>query len=177
MKLTELEHLGDALLELSLVGNTRGVDIVDTGANVAGVLLVNEDLEELGIGLGVLDGEDIGIQSSNGMEKVLELRVAEVRVDLRGVLNTSSGELEAVDSPLEVGVTFRALAERETLTEGRLIDLDDEDAVGLKVNNLVAEGESELLALDGLVDIVTGERPPKAGDRTSKHALHGLLGD
>jgi hypothetical protein len=111
------------------------------------------------------------------VEEVLELRVAEVGVDLSRVLNASSGKLEAVDSPLEVGVTLRALPERETLTEGRLIDLDDEDAVGLEVNNLVAEGESELLALYGLVDIITGERPPKAGDGTGEHALHGLLGD
>lgn len=49
------------------------------------------------------------------MEKVLELGVAEVRVDLGGVLNTSSGELEAVDGPLKVGIALSSLAERETL--------------------------------------------------------------
>jgi hypothetical protein len=172
-----LKHLLDTLLELSLGGDTRAVDVIDTGANVTRVRLVNKDLEELGIGLGVLNGENVGIQRSDGMEEVLELRVAEVGVNLSGVLNTSSGELEAVDSPLEVGVTLRALAERKTLTKSRLVDLNDKDAVLLKVNNLVAEGQSELLALDGLVDVVTGERPPEAGDGTSKHTLHGLLGD
>jgi hypothetical protein len=112
-----LEHLLDALLELGLRGNTRAVDVVDTRADVAGVSLVNEDLEELGVRLGVLDGEDIGIQGGDGVEEVLELGVAEVRVDLSRVLNTGGGQLEAVDGPLEVGVTLRALAERETLLE------------------------------------------------------------
>jgi len=42
------------------------VDVVDTRADVAGVGLVNEDLEELGVRLGVLNGENIGIQSGNG---------------------------------------------------------------------------------------------------------------
>jgi hypothetical protein len=134
MTLTILEHLLDALLELGLRGNTRAVDVVDTRADVAGVSLVNEDLEELGVRLGVLDGEDIGIQGGDGwrqsqslwltrgnnqhtVEEVLELGVAEVRVDLSRVLNTGGGQLEAVDGPLEVGVTLRALAERETLLE------------------------------------------------------------
>lgn len=173
----ELEHLLNALLELLLGGNTGGVDVVDTGADVAGVGLVNEDLEELGIRLGVLNGEDIGIEGSDGVEEVLELGVAEVRVDLGRVLNTGGGELEAVDGPLEVGVTLRALAEGKTLTEGRLIDLDDVDAVGLEIDDLITEGQSKLLALDGLVDVDTGERPPQAGDGASKHALHGLLRD
>jgi hypothetical protein len=64
-----------------------------------------------------------------------------------------------------------------TYTKGRLIDLDDEDAVLLKVDDLVTEGQSELLALDGLVDVVTREGPPQAGDRASKHAFHRLLGN
>ena len=129
------------------------------------------------------------------MEEVLELRVAEVGVNLGRVLNSGGGQLEAVDSPLEVGVTLRALPERETLlinlsasmltilngqggtyTKSRLIDLDDEDAVLLEIDDLVTEGQSELLALDGLVNVDTGERPPQAGDGASKHALHGLLG-
>jgi len=75
------------------------VDVVDTGANVAGVGLVLEDLEELGVALAVLDGEDISIERGNGVEEVLELGVAEVGVDLGRVLDTSAGELEGVDSP------------------------------------------------------------------------------
>lgn len=153
------------------------MDVVDTRSDVAGILRVDKDTEELGIGLAVLNGEDIGIKSSDGVEEVLEFRVTEVRVDLSGILDTSGGEAESLDSPLEVGVTLLTGAEGKTLTESGLIDLDDIDAGLLKVDDLVTEGKSKLLSLDGLVDIVTGERPSKASDGTSEHTLHGLLGD
>ena len=153
------------------------MDVVNTRANVARVGLVDEDLEELGIRLAVLDGQDIGIESGDGVEEVLELRVTEVGVDLSAIGDTSGGQLEGVNSPLEVGNTGITSAEGKTLTESRLVDLNHSNASGLKVNNLVAESESELLSLDGLVDIVTGERPPQASDGTSEHALHGLGGD
>ena len=97
--LQPLEHLADAVLHLLLSRDTRGVDVVDTGTNVAGVLLVLEDLEQLGVALGVLNGQDIGVESSDGVEEVLEFRVAEVRVDLGGVLDTSSGKLEGINGP------------------------------------------------------------------------------
>ena len=175
--LEELEHLLNADLDLLLGRNTGRVDVVDTGSDVARVGLILEDAEELGIGLGVLDGKDIGIEGGDGVEEVLELRVTEVRVDLSVVVDTGGGETERLDGPVEVGNTLGAGAERETLTESGLIDLDDLDTGGLEVNNLVAEGKGELLSLDGLVDIVTRERPTETGDRTSKHALHGAAGE
>lgn len=172
-----LEHLLDAVLDLLLAWDTGRVDIIDTWADVAGVGGVDEDLEELGIGLGVLDGEDIGIEGSDGVEEVLELGVTEVRVDLGGVLNTGDGQAERLDGPVEVGNALLAGAEGETLTESGLVNLDDEHTSVLEVNNLVTEGKSKLLSLDGLVNIVTGERPSEAGDWASQHSLHWLLGD
>ena len=139
--------------------------------------LVNKDLEQLGIRLAVLDGENVGIKGGDGVEEVLELGVAEVGVDLCAVLDAGGGKLEAVDSPAEVLLTLRAGTERKTLTESRLVNLDDVDAGSLEVDNLVAEGESELLSLDGLMDVVTREGPAQAGDRASKHTLHRLLAD
>lgn len=153
------------------------MDVVDTWANVTWVSLVNEDLQELSIRLGVLNGENVGIKSSDGMEEVLELGVAEVGVDLGGVLNTRDRQAERLDSPVEVSLTLLAGAEWETLTESWLIDLDDEDTSSLEVNNLIAESESKLLSLDGLVNIVTWEGPSQAGDWASQHSLHWLLGD
>lgn len=176
VRLEVSKHLLDAVLDLVLGGNTRGVDVVDTGADVARVGLVDEDLEELGVALAVLNRQDIGIKSSDGVEEVLELRVAEVGVDLSRVANTSGRELERVDGPREVSLTLLAGAERKTLTKSRLVDLDDVDASRLEVDNLVTEGKSKLLSLDGLVDVVTGERPPQAGDGASEHTLHGLGG-
>lgn len=90
---------------------------------MARVGLVNEDLEELGVGLGVLNGQDISVQSADGVEEVLELGVAEVGVDLGGILNTGGRELEAVDSPLQVGIALLARAEGQTFTEGGFVDL------------------------------------------------------
>jgi hypothetical protein len=177
LRLEVSKLLLDAVLDLLLAGDTRGVDVVDTRADVAGVGLVDEDLEELGIGLAVLDGQDVGIEGGNGVEEVLELGVAEVRVDLGRVLDTSSAETESLDGPVEVGSALLAGTEGKTLTEGRLVDLDDVDASRLEVDDLVAEGKSKLLSLDGLVNVVTGERPPQAGDGASEHTLHGLGGD
>ncbi|KAK1242143.1 hypothetical protein MKX07_000129 [Trichoderma sp. CBMAI-0711] len=177
LRLEVLEHLLDAVLDLLLAGNTGRVDVVDTRSDVAGVGRVDEDAQQLGIGLAVLNGQNVGIEGSDGVEEVLELRVAEVGVDLSGVLDAGGGQAESVDSPLEVGITLLARAERETLTESRLIDLDDVDAGGLEVDDLVTQSQSELLGLDGLVDVVTGERPSQAGDGSSQHTLHGLAGD
>lgn len=177
LRLEVLEHLLDAVLDLLLAGNTRRVDVIDTRSDVARVSRVNEDAQQLGIRLAVLDRQNIGIKGSNGVEEVLELRVAEVRVDLSGVLDTSGGQAESLHSPLEVGITLLARAERETLTESRLIDLDDVNAGRLKVDNLVTESQSKLLSLDRLVNIITRERPSQASDGSSQHTLHGLAGD
>lgn len=177
LRLEELKHLLDAVTDLLLAGDTGRVDVVDTRSDVSGVGRVNEDAEELSVRLAVLNGQDIGIEGGDGVEEVLELRVAEVRVDLSGILNASGGQLEGVDSPLEVGITLLARAERETLTESRLIDLDDVDAGLLEINDLVTESQSKLLSLDGLVNIITRERPSQAGDGSSQHTLHGLAGD
>lgn len=49
------------------------MDVVDTGADVARVGLIDEDLEELGIRLGVLDRENIGIQGGNGWAELVFL--------------------------------------------------------------------------------------------------------
>lgn len=157
-----LEHLLDTVLDLLLRGDTRRVDVVDTRADVTGVGLIDENLEKLGIRLAVLDGKDVGIQSSNGVEEVLELRVAEVGVDLSAIVHTSSGQAEGLDSPLKVLLTLGAGAKRETLTESRLIDLNDLNAGGFKVNNLVTQRKSQLLSLDGLVNVVAGETPAQA---------------
>ena len=172
-----LQHLFDTVLDLLLAGNTGRVDIVDTRADVTGVGLIDEDLEKLGVRLAVLDGQNISIQSGDGVEKVLELRVTEVRVDLSAVGDTGGGQTEGGNGPLEVSFALLASTERKTLTESRLVDLDDLDTGGLEVNNLVAQSQSKLLSLHGLVDIVTREGPAETSDGSSKHTLHGLGGN
>lgn len=99
-----------------------------------------------------------------------------MRVSLSLVLDTGGSETERVDSPGKVLVPF-GLPQRETLSDRRLVDLDSEDTSLLEVDNLITKSESELLALDLLGDIGTGERPIENGDGTGKHTLHGSLGE
>jgi len=127
LRLEILQHLLDSVLNLLLAWDTRRVDVIDTGANVAGVSLIDEDLEELGIRLAVLNGENISIKSGNGVEEVLELRVTEVRMDLSGILNTGDREAERLDSPVKICLTLLSGSERKSLTKSRLIDLNNED--------------------------------------------------
>jgi len=60
--------------------------------------------------------------------------------------NASGGELEGVDSPLEVAVPVRA-PKRQSFTNSRFVDLDGADPSFLEIDNLITEGESELLGL------------------------------
>jgi hypothetical protein len=85
--------------------------------------------------------------------------------------------MEGLNSPVKVSLTFLTGAERKTLTKSWLVRLNDVNTGGLKVNNLITESQSKLLSLDGLVNIVTRERPSETGDWSSQHTLHWLLGD
>ena len=72
---------------------------------------------------------------------------------------------------------IRAKENTYTLTESRLVNLDSLDATLLEIDDLVTESESELLALNLTRDIGTREGPVEDGDGSSKHTLHGLLGN
>jgi len=98
-------------------------------------------------------------------------------VDLSVVLDTGGGKTERLDGPVKVGLTLSSLPQGKSLTESGLVNLDDLDTGSLEINNLITESKSELLSLDGLVNIITGERPPQTGDRSGKHTLHRELGD
>ena len=86
------------------------MDVVDARADLVGVAVCFEGLEELG--LQGLDGNDISIQSLDGGEDVVEVGVAEVGVGLESVGDTSGGELEGGKSPGEVRLPVN-LAERK----------------------------------------------------------------
>lgn len=151
------------------------MDVVAARADPRRVLVGGEDIEELEGALGGLNGDDISVEAGNVGEDGVEVRVAEVGVGLGVVTDASSCEAERVDSPGEVGVPVD-LAEGQTLTDGRLVDLDGEDASLLKVADLVTEGKSKLHSLGLLVNVGTRERPVENGDRASEHALDRLAG-
>ena len=167
-----LENVVDAALELVLGRNTRRVDIKETKTNVVGV--VGELLNVLGvILLGELNRDNISIKSLDVSR--VKIRVAEMRVDLGTVLNTRGGETERKRSPLDVLITLLTLTEGKTLTDGRLVDLDDLNVGLLKIVDLISKSEGELERLVLGRNIVSGERPSQNGDGTSKHTLHGLV--
>ena len=70
------------------------MDVVNTGTNLVSISVVLEGLEQLHVALGRLDRDDIGIQTLDGREDIVEVGVAEVRVGLSGISDTSSGETE-----------------------------------------------------------------------------------
>ncbi|KAH9943489.1 golgi-body localization protein domain-containing protein [Epithele typhae] len=183
------EHGRETLLDLVLGRDTRRVDVVNTRADLVRVTVVLEGVEEFHVALRRLDGDDIGVERLDGREDVVEVGVAEVRVSLESVGDTSSGDLERRESPVEVRLPV-SLTERElwaismsgsidikqtqtyTLTKSRLINLNGLDASLLQVDDLVAEGEGELLALELTGDIRTREGPVEDSHRTGKHTLH-----
>ena len=80
------------------------MDVVNTWANLVGISVVLERLEQLHVALGRLDRDNISIQTLDRWEDVVKVGVAEVRVGLGGVCNASGGETEGVDGPGEVAV-------------------------------------------------------------------------
>ena len=88
------------------------MDIIDTGANLVRVTVLLEGSEKFHVALGGFNRDDISIEALNRGEDVVEVRVAEVRVGLQLVGDTGSGQLEGVDSPLEISIPVSA-AERK----------------------------------------------------------------
>jgi len=172
----DLEHSLETVLDFLLPRDTRGVDVVDTRADLVGVAVLLEGMQELHVTLRSFDRDDIGIETLDRGEDVIEVGVAEVRVGLKGVGNTSSRELERVNGPLEVTVPINA-SERQPFTDSRLVDLDGVDTGLLEVDNFIAEGQCELLGLHLTGNICTRERPVQDGDGAREHALHGFLAD
>lgn len=78
------------------------MDVVDTGTDLVGVTILLERMQQFHVTLGELDGNDISVKALDRWEDIIKVRVAEVRVSLSNIRNTSSGKFERVDSPLQV---------------------------------------------------------------------------
>ena len=90
--------------------------IVNARTNLVGISVVLEGLEQLHVTLGRLDRDDIGIQTLDGWEDVIKVRIAEVGVGLGGISDTSSGETEGINGPGEVVIPIRT-TERKLKSE------------------------------------------------------------
>src|SRR5699024_10160908 len=87
-----------------------------------------------------------------------ELRVAQVRVDLGGIVDPSRRQPERAHRPVEI-MLLVVFTQREQLPKGRLIDLDDSDTGLLEVDYLITDGEGHLLCRIGQRLVVADERP------------------
>jgi len=95
------EHVLETPLDLSSSGNTRRVNIVNTRADRVRVSVVLESIDELHVALRCFDGDDICVKTLDLRKDVVEVGVAEVRVSLSVITNTSSRQLEGVSGPLQ----------------------------------------------------------------------------
>ena len=124
---------------------------------------------------GSLDGGHVGVEVVNRVDDDVELRVAQVGVDLGGGSRSSGSQTEGADGPLQVGGAVGA-PQRQGLADGGLVDLDDADAGGLEVRHLRAQGQTQLVGDLGARDVVAHEGPGHDRYRASEHALEGLVG-
>ena len=150
------------------------MDVVDAWADFAGERVV-QVFQELHAGTCCLDGGDIGIQCGNRVDDLAELGVAQVGVDLRLWLRLQRDQTEGAHGPIQVGSAV-GFAQWQQLTQGWLVDLDDVDASVFQVSDFVGKRDTDLVGGDGLVDVVTNERPRQDSHRTSQHALDVLVG-
>ena len=169
----DLQDLGDSGNKLLSGRNSWRVNVKQTQTNVVRVVRELSDVVGV-ILLGELDGNNISVQ---GLDVVrVQVRVTEVRVDLSSVLDTGGGDSERLSSPVQVLGSLLASSQRQTLSDGRLIDLDDCNTSSLQVLDLISQSQTQLQGLDLLRNVISWERPSETGDRTSQHTLDRQLG-
>ena len=150
------------------------MDVVDAGADLVGVLVPPEGVEQFHPRARRFDRDHVGIHGADGVDDVVELRVAHMGVDLRLVAHARRTEAEGVDGPVQIGLPF-GCAQWQALPQRRLVDLDHAGAGGFEIGHLVADRERDLAAGLAARHIVANERPVQDGDGTGQHRLHRLL--
>lgn len=112
------QHVSQAFLDLFTSGDTRGVNVVDTGTNLVGISVVLEGFQQLHVALRRLDGNDIGIQALDGRENVVKVGVTEVGVGLSGISDPGCCETEGINGPSEVMIPI-STTKRQLKTNSR----------------------------------------------------------
>src|SRR5882762_1540566 len=82
--------------------HARRVDVVHAGADLVGILVLLEALQQLRAGAGVLDRDHIRIHALDHLEHVVELAIAHMRVNLGPVAHPRRRQPERVHGPLQV---------------------------------------------------------------------------
>src|SRR5713226_10773883 len=172
--LAVVEHLLHALQRLRDLGGARdpgGMDVVDPRADFVRIVVLLECLEQLRSGARVLDRDDVGVHLLDHADDVVELAIAHVGVDLGRIRHPGRREPERVHRPLEVGGPVGP-AERQSLSQRRLVDLDHPDPRDLEISHLIADRQRQLFRGLGARLIVPHERPLQDRHRAGQHSLH-----
>ena len=98
-----------------------------------------------------------------------------MRVDLGVGTHRGGGQAEGSHGPVQV-VGVAVGVQGQQLTQGGLIDLDRGDAGGLKIGDLVAQGQADLVGDFTKRQVVAREGPRDDRDGAGEHALDGLVG-
>ncbi|SKS24066.1 Uncharacterised protein [Mycobacteroides abscessus subsp. abscessus] len=121
-----------------------------------------------------LDRSDIRIQISDRADHLAELRIAQVRMDLRRVGHARSGQTERTDGPVQVRLLL-GITQRQQFAQRGFIHLNDGDAGILQVHRLIPDCQGNLIRGVPQRLIVAYERPREDGHRPGQHALDMLL--
>ena len=184
----------EPLCDLFFTRNTRGVNVIDSRADLVGITETLECMQQFLVTLRELDGNDISVQALDRWENIIKVRVAEVRMSLGFIRDTGSGKFEGVHRPLQVFIPIRTaqwqlevkkesrvrhvdLYTTYALSNGGLVDLDRADTFLLEINDFVTERKGQLLGLQFARSILARERPIQNSDGTSEHTLHWLLSE
>ena len=78
------------------------MNVIHPWANVVGVLEALESIQQLHIGPGGFNGDDISVHPCDGFDDVVELGIAHMSVYLGVVLHAVGGNPEGFDGPVQV---------------------------------------------------------------------------
>src|SRR5699024_4185804 len=112
------QRIGQQLVDLLLLRDTRGVDVPHTRANTQVVARLVQGGEHLHAVAGCLDGGDIRVEVADRSDELVELGVAHVGVDLSLRSHAGGSQAEGAHGPLQVR-RLLSLAQRQQLADGR----------------------------------------------------------
>ncbi len=91
-------------------------------------------------------------------------------VDLRSGSDSGIDESEGAQRPVKVGLPV-GLPQRQQLSQGGLIDLDDADTGRFEVGGLVRERQGDLIGRFGQRHVIADEGPREDRHRAGEHTL------
>src|SRR5260370_16758926 len=138
--------------------HARRVDIIDAKADVVWVMRGGKGLQQFELRTRGFDQSHVGIHAGNVLYDIVKLRVAQVRVDLCGVLHEACGETETEHGPVEVVLPVR-MPQGQSLTQGRLVDLNHAHACPFPLLSFVPYSQTHLFPTPNTRSVIPSKAP------------------